>query len=55
MQREFDLPEKLKFRWIQLINAIPKYWKESVSEDKGTLNNFGIHDHHLTEKSKFNL
>ena len=36
MQRKFDLPEQIKFRWIQLMNAILKDWKESILEDKGT-------------------
>ena len=36
MQGKFDLPEQIKFRWIQLMNAIQKDWKESILEDKGT-------------------
>ena len=35
MERKFDLPEHLKFHWIQLINTIPKDWKRIYLRRQG--------------------
>ena len=47
---EYNLDEKYKFKWIQLIHAIPKSWKESLAFDNGNSNNLFILDHHLLKK-----
>ena len=47
---EFNLDEKYKFKWIQLILAIPKSWKESLAFDNGNSNNLFIQDHYLLKK-----
>ena len=36
---EYNLDEKYKFKWIQLIHAIPKSWKESLAFDNGNSTN----------------
>lgn len=51
IKKESDLLENLKARCIQLINAIPKFWKEFISEDKGNSNNFDIYDYNLIEQT----
>ena len=47
---ECNLDEKFKFKWIQLIHAIPKLWKDSLAFDNGNSNNLFIQDHHLLKK-----
>ena len=47
---EYNLDEKYKFKWIQLIHAISKSWKESLAYDNGNSNNLFIQDHHLLKK-----
>ena len=47
---EYNLDEKYKFKWIRLIHATPKSWKESLAFDNGNSNNLFIQDHHLLKK-----
>ena len=47
---EYNRDEKYKFKWIQLVHAIPKSWKESLAFDNGNSNNLFINDHHLLKK-----
>ena len=39
---EYNLDEIFKFKWIQLIHAIPKLWKDSLAFDNGNSNNLFI-------------
>ena len=48
---EYNLDEKFKFKWIQLIHAIPKLWKDSLAFDNGNSNNLFIQDQHLLKKT----
>ena len=45
------ISDKFKFKWIQLIHAIPKLWKDSLAFDNGNSNNLFIQDHHLLKKT----
>ena len=38
------------FKWIELINSLPKPLTEQISIDLGYSINFAIHDHHLIQK-----
>ena len=44
---EFSLNEKHKFQWMQIVNSLPKQWKETIKQDNGNSNNLIIQDHHL--------
>ena len=50
LQEEFDLINKLKFKWIQLIHSLPKLWIEKIYFDSGNSISFAIQDHHLVKK-----
>lgn len=52
MKKEFDFSEQLKFRWIQLINAILKDWKESTLEDQENWDSLKNHDNHPIKKKQ---
>lgn len=48
LKNEFYLDEKMYFKWIQIINSIPKTWKELINELNNTPINLVLHDHHLS-------
>ena len=41
-----------KFKWFQLIHALPREWKEAISMHDGSLENLLIPDHHLIKKNQ---
>ena len=47
---EYNLESKLKYRWIQLTDALPKLWKYLILNFIGNSVNLCIFDHHLTKK-----
>ena len=47
LKEEFCLNDKHKIQWIQIVNSLPKQWKETIKQDKGESNNLIIQDHHL--------
>ena len=42
----------MKFKWFQLIRALPREWKEIISMHNGSLENLLIHDRHLIKKKQ---
>ena len=50
IQEEYHLPNNAKFKWMQLVHAIPKFWKEEILSDKGNSNNLIIQEHHIIKK-----
>ena len=40
----------MKFKWFQIIHALPREWKEAISINDGSLENLLIKDHHLIKK-----
>lgn len=42
------------FFWIQVVNAMQKYWKESFSKDESNPNNLSVHDHHFIKRTQIN-
>ena len=44
---EYNLTDKEKFRWLQLVRAITKLWVEALNKDLGLSVNLGIYDHNI--------
>ena len=44
---EYNLTDKEKFLWLQLVHAIPKLWLETLKKDFGLSVNLAIYDHNL--------
>ena len=44
---EYNLTDKEKSRWLQLVHAIPKLWVEASNNDLGPSANLAIYDHNL--------
>ena len=47
LKLEVFLSQYMKFKWFQLIHALPREWKEAISMHDGSLENLFIQDHHL--------
>ena len=52
LKSEYNLENKLKYRWIQLADASPKLWRERILNCLGDSMNLCIFDHHLIKKKK---
>ena len=52
LKEKYLLSQNMKFKWFQLIHALPRVWKESVSMHDGRLENLFIQDHHLIKKNQ---
>ena len=53
---EFHLQDTKKIYWLQIIDALPKSWKDIILKDKGNAKNLVIFDHHIIRKTQlFNL
>ena len=52
---EYNLESKLKYRWIQLTDALPKLWKDRILNCVGNSTNLCIFDHHLIKKKQLVL
>ena len=48
---EFHLKDTHKIYWLQIIDALPKTWKDIILKDKGNAKNLVIFDHHIVRKS----
>ena len=44
---EYNLTDKEKFRWLQLVRAITKLWVEALNKDLGLSVNLAIYDHNI--------
>ena len=49
---ENGLHEKQKFKWTQLVHAIPSKWKTSLLEDNGNSNNLVLFNHHVIKNTQ---
>ena len=49
---QFILSNKQHYFWIQLINAIPKSWKEELRRSNHILDALSVYDHHLIRKNQ---
>ena len=49
---EFHLKDTKKIYWLQIIDALPKSWKDIILKDKGNAKNLVIFDHHIVRKSQ---
>ena len=49
---EFHLKDTHKIYWLQIIDALPKTWKDIILKDKGNAKNLVIFDHHIVRKSQ---
>ena len=55
IKSEYNLESKLKHRWIQLTDALPKLWKDTFLNCIGNAMNLFIFDHHLIKKNLYCL
>ena len=51
LNQNTTLKTTLKYRWIQLTDALPKLWKERILNCIGNSMNLCIFDHHLIKKT----
>ena len=51
IKSEYSLQSKFKYRWIQLIYALPKLWKDRILNCIENSMNLCIFDHHLSKKN----
>ena len=49
---EFHLKDTQKIYWSQIIDALPKSWKDAILKDKGNAKSLVIFDHHILTKSQ---
>ena len=49
---EFHLKDTHKIYWLQIIDALPKTWKDIILKDKGNAKNLVIFDHHIVRNSQ---
>ena len=52
LKTEFHLKDTHKIYWLQIIDALPKSWKDAILKDKGNAKNLVIFDHHIVRKSQ---
>ena len=56
LKNEFKLEQRLYFKWIQFVNAIPSNWKNKFKHSDTHLQNLTHLDHHLVKSnSLFNI
>ena len=48
---EYNLPNKVKYCWIQFTDSLPKLWKDRILNCIGNSVNQCIFDHHLIKKN----
>ena len=49
---EFHLKDTQKIYWLQVIDVLPKSWKDAILKDIGNAKNLVIFDHHIVRKSQ---
>ena len=49
---EFHLKDTQKIYWLQIIDALPKSWKDIILKNKGNAKKLVIFDHHIVRKSQ---
>ena len=55
IKTQFNLSNKQHYFWIQLINAIPKSWKEELRRSNRISDALSVYDHHLIKEMKYIL
>ena len=50
LKQEYGFYENKKCLFMQLLHAIPKSWKNDISEVKENIDNLVIQDHHIIRK-----
>ena len=51
-KEKYLLSQNMKFKWLQLIHALPREWKEAISVHDENLENLLIQDHHLIQENQ---
>ena len=49
---EFHLKYTRKIYWLQIIDALPKTWKDIILNNKGNAKGLVIFDHHIVRNSQ---
>ena len=52
---ELRLKDTHKVYWIQIIDALPKMWKDDILKDNGNSKNLVVFNHHIVRKSLIKL
>ena len=52
IKTQFNLSNKQHYFWIQLINAIPKSWKEELRRSNHISDALSVYDHHMIKKNQ---
>ena len=52
IKKQFNLSSKQHYFWIQLINAIPKSWKEELRRSNRISDALSVNDHHLVKRNQ---
>ena len=52
IKRKFHLKKTQQLYWLQIIDALPKSWKDATLKDKGNAKDLVIFDYHIVRKSK---
>ena len=52
IKMQYNLKEHMKFKWMQIISALPVSWKRDISDDKGLSKNLVLQDHHLIKRGQ---
>ena len=52
LKTEFHLKDTHKMYWLQIIDVLPKTWKDIILKDKGNAKNLVIFDHHIVRNSQ---
>ena len=52
LKYKYNLNDKEKFWWLQLVNSMPKLWVEVLNKDLGLFVNLQVYDHNLIKNSQ---
>ena len=52
LKKKYLLSQSMKFKWFQLIHALPREWEEPISIQNGSLENLLIQDRRLIKKKQ---
>ena len=50
--RQFKIHKNLNFKWIQLVHAIPNYWRKTLIENTTNIQNLNYLNHHLMKSNQ---
>ena len=51
-KKKSHLRDTHKIYWLQIIDALPKTWKDIILKDKGNAKSLVIFDHHIVRNSQ---